>query len=73
MLIGAGVLAALAVLVPATLMAALLLPVLDRWLAESAEREELQLRLGLRVEVERVPKGSLPRWEGKSRRFRDRR
>jgi len=35
--------------------------------------EELHLRLGLRVEVTHVPGGSLPRWEGKSRRFLDQR
>ncbi len=33
--------------------------------------EELQIRLGLRVSVESVPMGSLPRYEGKSRRFVD--
>ncbi|MFM8804292.1 MAG: hypothetical protein ACKOK8_10350, partial [Planctomycetia bacterium] len=32
---------------------------------------ELQLRLGLRVEVVAVPAGSLPRFEGKGRRFVD--
>jgi phenylacetate-CoA ligase len=35
--------------------------------------EELQLRLGLRVDVATVPIGSLPRFEGKGRRFVDRR
>jgi phenylacetate-CoA ligase len=35
--------------------------------------EELQLRLGLKVEVDCVPLGSLPRSEGKSKRFIDRR
>jgi len=35
--------------------------------------QELRLRLGLRVEVESVPLGSLPRFEGKGRRFIDQR
>jgi len=35
--------------------------------------EELQIRLGLRVNVVPVPLGSLPRFEGKGRRFVDRR
>lgn len=34
---------------------------------------ELQLRLGLKVDVNSVPLGSLPRFEGKGRRFVDRR
>jgi phenylacetate-CoA ligase len=34
---------------------------------------ELQVRLGLRVEVRTVPVGSLPRFEGKGRRFVDHR
>ncbi len=34
---------------------------------------ELQLRLGLSVEVRTVPLGSLPRYEGKGKRFTDRR
>ena len=34
---------------------------------------ELQVRLGLRVEVRCVPLGSLPRFEGKGKRFVDRR
>jgi len=34
---------------------------------------EMQLRLGLRVEVTAVPSGSLPRFEGKARRIVDRR
>jgi phenylacetate-CoA ligase len=36
-------------------------------------RRELQLRLGLKVEVRCVPVGSLPRFEGKGKRFLDRR
>jgi phenylacetate-CoA ligase len=35
--------------------------------------EEVQVRLGLRVEVKCVPTGSLPRFEGKGQRFIDRR
>jgi phenylacetate-CoA ligase len=35
--------------------------------------QELRLRLGLRVEVESVPLGSLPRFEGKGKRFIDQR
>ena len=35
--------------------------------------EELQVRLGLKVEVRSVPLGSLPRYEGKSTRFVDQR
>ena len=34
---------------------------------------ELQLRLGLKVEVRAVPLGSLPRFEGKGKRFHDQR
>jgi phenylacetate-CoA ligase len=36
-------------------------------------RRELQLRLGLKVEVRCVPVGTLPRFEGKGKRFIDRR
>ncbi len=36
-------------------------------------RKELQLRLGLRVDVESVPMGQLPRFEGKGKRFVDKR
>ncbi|HEX3871873.1 MAG TPA: phenylacetate--CoA ligase family protein, partial [Pirellulales bacterium] len=35
--------------------------------------EELQLRLGLKIDVTTVPLGSLPRFEGKGDRFIDRR
>lgn len=34
---------------------------------------ELQLRLGLKIEVQTVPVGTLPRFEGKGKRFVDRR
>ena len=42
---------------------------------EQPERlaSEFRLRLGLRVEVEAVPLGTLPRFDGKGRRFIDRR
>ena len=42
---------------------------------EKPERvaEELQLRLGLKIEVRAVPLGSLPRFEGKGARFVDER
>ena len=33
--------------------------------------KELHLRLGLRVDVQSVPAGSLPRFEGKGKRFVD--
>jgi phenylacetate-CoA ligase len=36
-------------------------------------RRELRLRLGLRIDVQSVPIGSLPRFEGKARRFLDQR
>ena len=35
--------------------------------------QEIKLRVGLRVEVESVPAGTLPRFEGKGRRFVDQR
>ena len=34
---------------------------------------ELELRLGIRIEVSTVPTGSLPRFEGKGKRFVDER
>jgi phenylacetate-CoA ligase len=54
---------------------------MDRLLVEVEDRladplriqEELRLRLGLRIEVENVPIGTLPRFEGKGRRFVDKR
>ncbi|MEZ6096993.1 MAG: phenylacetate--CoA ligase family protein [Pirellulaceae bacterium] len=51
----------------------LLVEVEDR--LQNAERikKELNLRLGLRVDVECVPMGSLPRFEGKGKRFVDKR
>lgn len=43
----------------------------DSQLSPSKIAEEIQLRLGLRVQVTTVPLGSLPRSEGKSKRFVD--
>jgi phenylacetate-CoA ligase len=43
----------------------------DRLAAPDRVARELQLRLGLRVEVRAVPLGSLPRFEGKGRRIHD--
>jgi phenylacetate-CoA ligase len=51
----------------------LLLEIEDRLAAPDRVARELQLRLGLRVAVEAVPIGSLPRFEGKARRIVDRR
>jgi phenylacetate-CoA ligase len=51
----------------------LLIEIEDRLEAPGRVAEELQLRLGLRVDVATVPIGSLPRFEGKGRRFLDRR
>jgi phenylacetate-CoA ligase len=45
----------------------------DRLDAPRRVADELKLRLGLRVEVTTVPIGSLPRFEGKARRFVDER
>jgi len=45
----------------------------DRLDAPERVARELQLRLGLRVEVRSVPLASLPRFEGKGRRIIDRR
>jgi len=52
---------------------ALGLEIEDRLAAPARVAEELELRLGLRVEVTTVPLGSLPRFEGKGRRVVDRR
>ena len=51
----------------------MLLEIEDRLAAPDRVARELQLRLGLRVEVQAVPLGSLPRFEGKGRRLVDRR
>ena len=45
----------------------------DRLASPERVAEELQLRLGLRVVVQTVPLGSLPRYEGKGKRFVDQR
>jgi phenylacetate-CoA ligase len=45
----------------------------DRLAAPDRVARELKLRLGLNVEVNAVPTGSLPRFEGKARRIVDRR
>jgi phenylacetate-CoA ligase len=52
---------------------ALRLEIEDRLESPARVAEELQLRLGLRVDVVTVPLGSLPRFEGKGRRIVDRR
>lgn len=51
----------------------LLIEVEDRLDQPDRIQTELRLRLGLRVEVACVPMGSLPRFEGKGRRFVDKR
>jgi phenylacetate-CoA ligase len=43
----------------------------DRLQNPERVKQELQIRIGLRVEVECVPLGSLPRFEGKGKRFND--
>jgi phenylacetate-CoA ligase len=45
----------------------------DRLESPERVRSELQIQLGLRVEVECVPAGSLPRFEAKGKRFIDQR
>ncbi len=54
-------------------MDALDVQVEDRLNEPTRIAKELQLRLGLRIEVEPVEMGSLPRFEGKGKRFIDRR
>ena len=51
----------------------LLVHVEDRLQNPARVADELRLRLGLKVEVQLVPLGSLPRFEGKGRRFIDKR
>lgn len=51
----------------------LLVEVEDRLEQPDRVRDELRLRLGLKVEVQCVPLGSLPRFEGKGKRFIDQR
>jgi phenylacetate-CoA ligase len=54
-------------------MDALTIEVEDRLDQPARIGRELQLRLGLRIDVRCVPLGSLPRFEGKGKRFVDRR
>lgn len=54
-------------------MDALKVEIEDRLDAPHRVAEELRLRLGLRIEVRTVPLGSLPRFEGKGKRFLDQR
>ena len=54
-------------------MDALLVEIEDRLHDPHRVAQELQLRLGLKVEVRCVPIGSLPRFEGKGKRFLDHR
>ncbi len=51
----------------------LLVEVEDRLSAPERIAEEMYLRLGLKIEVELAPPASLPRFEGKGRRFIDER
>jgi phenylacetate-CoA ligase len=51
----------------------LLVEVEDRLSAPRRIAEEMYLRLGLKIEVELAPPASLPRFEGKGRRFIDER
>lgn len=54
-------------------MDALTLEIEDRQQNPKRVARELQLQLGLRVDVKAVSEGTLPRWEGKARRFLDQR
>lgn len=54
-------------------MDALSIEVEDRLDSPARVAKELQLRLGLRIEVTTVPIGTLPRFEGKGKRFVDQR
>jgi phenylacetate-CoA ligase len=51
----------------------LIVEIEDRLYDPARVAEELRLRLGLKVEVTTVPIGSLPRVEGKGKRFIDER
>jgi phenylacetate-CoA ligase len=51
----------------------LLVEVEDRLNQPDRVANELRLRLGLKIEVQSVPLGSLPRYEGKGKRFVDKR
>jgi phenylacetate-CoA ligase len=52
---------------------ALLVEIEDRLDSPERVARELQLRLGLKIDVRTVPLGSLPRFEGKGKRFHDQR
>jgi phenylacetate-CoA ligase len=54
-------------------MDALTVEIEDRLEQPERVARELRLRLGLRVHVQTVPVGTLPRFEGKGRRFVDQR
>jgi phenylacetate-CoA ligase len=54
-------------------MDALTIEIEDRLQRAGRVVNEFQIRLGLNVEVQCVPLGSLPRFEGKGQRFIDRR
>ncbi len=54
-------------------MDSLAVEVEDRLSQPERIARELQLRLGLKIEVQQVPLGTLPRFEGKGQRFIDRR
>jgi phenylacetate-CoA ligase len=54
-------------------MDALTVEVEDRLDQPERVSRELRLRLGLRIDVQSVPLGSLPRFEGKGHRFIDQR
>jgi phenylacetate-CoA ligase len=45
----------------------------DRLAQPERIAREMQLRLGLKIDVQQVPLGTLPRFEGKGKRFIDRR
>jgi phenylacetate-CoA ligase len=54
-------------------MDALTVDIEDRLGAPQRVAKEVKLRLGLNVDVRSVPLGSLPRFEGKGKRFIDQR
>ena len=54
-------------------MDALTVEIEDRLEQPQRVSRELRLRLGLRIDVQCVPLGSLPRFEGKGHRFVDER
>jgi phenylacetate-CoA ligase len=57
----------------AGVMDTLAVEVEDRLSQPDRIARELQLRLGLKIDVQQVPLGTLPRFEGKGNRFVDRR